>query len=268
MRSSDALDKIAPALAAAQRDAGLVGKGGENKHDKYRYSDLTDFWLACKPVLDKHGLSIVKSSQATVAAFGTTETRNGGTQHIRHVTLTARIMHASGQWIEIDMPGEGHDRADKGIYKAVTGARKYALASLLNLATSDDPEADEGLLREIDAPQRPAEDPKPAAGTKKSVSAKSGLKQKAKADADGKPVGSPWTPENVAVLQAALEERGLEFSDLVASMKKSGLDVPDRVSKWPEEFKPRVKKWLESQPVLENEGEEESEEPVVEYDEE
>ena len=54
-----------------------------------------------------------------------------------------RLSHAeSGEWIEIDIIGEGYDRGDKAVYKAITGARKYGLACLFDLVTTDDPETD------------------------------------------------------------------------------------------------------------------------------
>jgi hypothetical protein len=39
--------------------------------------------------------------------------------------------------------GEGADSADKGAYKAMTGARKYAFRLLFNIPTGDDAERDE-----------------------------------------------------------------------------------------------------------------------------
>jgi hypothetical protein len=44
--------------------------------------------------------------------------------------------------MSVKVLGEGQDRGDKAFYKADTGARKYALANLFNLATDDDPETD------------------------------------------------------------------------------------------------------------------------------
>lgn len=144
MKSSDTIQKLAEALAAAQSEFKIVGTSGENKFDKYTYAKLEDYVAAIKPILPKHGLSILTSVDEVLPLDDRT-TKNGGTEHAVRVKITARLMHSSGEWIEAGGIGEGQDRSDKSVYKAITGARKYALASALGLATSDDPEGDENV---------------------------------------------------------------------------------------------------------------------------
>lgn len=157
MNSSESLKEIAPAMTAAQAEFKGVGKSGYNSHDRYNYANLDDYVRTVQPVLKKHGLSILTSVDE-IQPLENRPTRNDGIQYAIRVKLTIRVQHTSGEWIETQAWGEGQDRADKGIYKAITGARKYALASALGLATIDDPEADEGVG---DAPP-PAAKGKPA----------------------------------------------------------------------------------------------------------
>jgi hypothetical protein len=51
-------------------------------------------------------------------------------------------MHISGESIEYIGYGEGQDRADKALYKAITGGKKYLIANIFNVPTTDDPETD------------------------------------------------------------------------------------------------------------------------------
>lgn len=142
MKSSESLAKLAPALTKAQAEFKGVAKSGRNTFDKYDYANLEDYVHAVRGVLASHGLSLLSSSEEIIPLEDRT-TKNGGCEHAVRVKLTTRIVHESGEWIETSSCGEGQDRADKAVYKAITGARKYALASALNLATTDDPEQDD-----------------------------------------------------------------------------------------------------------------------------
>lgn len=142
MNGSESTQKLYDALHKAQAEFRPVGMTGDNKFDKYSYAKLEDYVRVVRPVFEKHGLAIITSVDDVVELKDRT-TKSGGTEHAVRVKLSARIIHTSGEWIESLGWGEGQDRADKATYKAITGARKYALASALGLATGDDPEGDE-----------------------------------------------------------------------------------------------------------------------------
>jgi len=144
MNKSETIAMLAPALVKAQSEMKAAQKTGDNKFDRYKYSKLEDFFDAAKPVLAKHGLAIVLSTPS-VTALPERATKAGGAEHACQVQVTATLIHVSGEWIETIGHGEGQDRADKSIYKAITGAKKYAIAGLLAIPTTDDPEADESV---------------------------------------------------------------------------------------------------------------------------
>lgn len=144
MQSSENIDQIAAALANVQGNCKMVGKSAHNKFDNYRYADLEDYLAVIKPELYKEGLAVI-TSMATLNRLDNRKTKSGSEDNVVQAELDITIVHKSGQWIRARMYGEGQDRADKSIYKATTGARKYAIASLFNLATSDDPERDESV---------------------------------------------------------------------------------------------------------------------------
>ena len=155
MRHSETLSKIAPALTKAQAAMKGVAKSGNNKFDNYRYANLEDYTEEARPILSANGLSIFYSV-TDVEALQARTTSNGKTEHVVRLRMTITIMHESGEWIEIDSFGEGQDRADKAIYKATTGARKYGIACALGLVTTDDPDGDErvGVDDQPTPPQR------------------------------------------------------------------------------------------------------------------
>lgn len=138
---SEPCDKIAAALVKVSSQVRVVGKGRTNDHDKYNYSELLDYVKATGQALTDCGLMLLSSVDNT-ETLEVRKTQSGSSQYAVRVQLTIRAVHESGQWAQVSVSGEGQDRADKGIYKAITGARKYGIACLLGLATSDDPEAD------------------------------------------------------------------------------------------------------------------------------
>src|SRR3954453_8351783 len=140
MNTSETLSKIAPALAKAQAEFRAVAKSGDNTFDRYYYSTLEDYMTAVRPILNQHGLTLLASVVDTIA-LEDRQTSNGKIEHAVRVKLSMRVLHESGEWIEAESWGEGQDRADKAVYKAITGARKYGIASVFGLVTTDDPEA-------------------------------------------------------------------------------------------------------------------------------
>jgi len=60
------------------------------------------------------------------------------------VKLTLRIIDLdnTAEFIEVEAFGKGIDNADKGLGKAATYARKYALLNAYKIATGEDPDAD------------------------------------------------------------------------------------------------------------------------------
>lgn len=142
MKTSDSITNLASALAKMQAELGIISKSGENKFDKYTYATLEDYIKGTRDTLSKYGFFLIASVESLTQLSDRT-TRNGGLEHAVQISLTIRLIHQSGEWVETRCIGEGQDRADKAVYKAITGARKYAIASVLGLATSDDPEADE-----------------------------------------------------------------------------------------------------------------------------
>ena len=130
MRTSEHLDQLATALAAAQAEMTNPEKTKTAKvasakgQYTYKYADIGDGLNLLRPLLAKNGLSFI---QPTVYE---------GDQ----IILKTRLMHASGQWIECDYPVctiAGHQQMGA----ALTYARRYALFSLVGIAAEEDTDA-------------------------------------------------------------------------------------------------------------------------------
>ncbi len=139
---SSTIAKISAAIVKAQAAIRAAGKSGDNKFDKYTYAKLEDFFDAAKPVMAANGLALLVSV-TSCEALPDRPTKNGGLEHAVRVMLKGDLIHESGEMLTVTGCGEGQDRADKALYKAITGGKKYLLASLFSIPTTDDPEADE-----------------------------------------------------------------------------------------------------------------------------
>jgi hypothetical protein len=146
MQTSEALDKIAPALVKALAEVEGIRKDARNPHFGKLYASLEGVTEATRPILAAHGLAVLQGPGAV----------SSGT-----ISLTTRIIHESGQWIEscVQIPMEKPDPQKAG--SAITYARRYALMAMLNVpAVDDDGEAavGRGPAQAANAPQAPKED--------------------------------------------------------------------------------------------------------------
>ena len=116
-------------------EIGTIEKNGRNDFHKYDYATEADFVHALRPLLNKHRLVIVPS----VASIP--QLVNG----ITELTMKFTIVNIDNPSDKVDMliPGQGQDKGDKGVYKALTGAKKYFIALAFMVATGDDPEKEE-----------------------------------------------------------------------------------------------------------------------------
>ncbi len=107
-----------------------VAKTGHNDFQHYNYATEEDILAEIRPLLIKHGLIILPS----VTGERTIE-------KITSLNIDFKIIDIETKE-EITLPwvGYGHDKLDKGGYKALTGAVKYFLAKTFLLASGNDPE--------------------------------------------------------------------------------------------------------------------------------
>lgn len=123
---------LASKLALVIGEVGNIEKKGRNDFHKYDYVRETDLVAAIGPLFSKYRIVILPSVDEI--------SKNG---EITRVTLSMTVINGDNpdERYDLSWAGEGQDRADKGLYKAYTGAIKYFLMKLLQVATGDDPEA-------------------------------------------------------------------------------------------------------------------------------
>jgi hypothetical protein len=123
MRTSETIDALSAAMASAQGEMKPAIKDATNPHFKSKYADLSSVFEAIRAPFAKHGLSVWQE-------LGNAE---GG------VTVTTRVVHKSGQWVEFGplvVPAGKQDA--QGLGSAATYARRYGLAAALGVVADLD----------------------------------------------------------------------------------------------------------------------------------
>jgi hypothetical protein len=125
---SDAIDKLAEALAKAQGEVEGATKDAHNPAFKQgarvaAYATLASVWEACRRALSSNGLAV-------------TQTTKGG--DATTVTVVTTLWHSSGQWIRGELTMKPQAATPQGIGSAITYARRYALAAMVGVAPEDD----------------------------------------------------------------------------------------------------------------------------------
>ena len=138
---SESIGALVSAIGAVMAEVGYVRGTGRNSHHKYSYTSDEDLAAAVQPALVKHGVAIFP-----VAC----QLDRSGDRCV--IVQTWRVAHSSGEWMQIEIAGEGVDKQDKGTAKALTGARKYLLRLLFCIPTGDDIER-EGQIAMSNAPR-------------------------------------------------------------------------------------------------------------------
>ncbi len=138
---------------AVMKEVGYVQKAGHNDFQNYKYATEADAIKAIRPAMLNHGLCMIPSVESV------NQDEYGNT----NVIMLYRIFDEEGNFLSFRAAGSGNDKnskgvGDKGIYKALTGASKYALLKTFLMETGDDPE----VPSEQDKPfkQEPKAEPK------------------------------------------------------------------------------------------------------------
>lgn len=133
MLTSDSIDLLASALSKAQGEFTPASRSGFNLYHESAYSTLSDVLTACRAPLAKNGLAIIQTTEPT--------------DKPDTVTITTRLMHESGQWVEgvlafpVINSGKGEQRLPpnaQSYMSAMTYARRAGLAAIVGVAPDSD----------------------------------------------------------------------------------------------------------------------------------
>lgn len=124
MEMSESLTEIGVALSKFQGEVNNVSK--DKSGYGYKYADLAQILDVVRPLLAKHGLSVIQMPGKSDSG----------------VTVSTMVLHTSGQWIksetELPMDSAAKMSAAQAAGSVITYARRYALAAALGIAQEDD----------------------------------------------------------------------------------------------------------------------------------
>jgi hypothetical protein len=151
---SPEINELAAALAKAQSEFPVIlkekqgkikgqSKSGNDYEYTYKYADIAAVLKAVIPCLAKND----------IVAIQPTVTEDGG------VYVHTRLIHKSGQWIESTYPVCGVSGDHQKMGAALTYARRYALSSMVGVASDDDVDG-EGT-GDLPPPKHPRNKPEP-----------------------------------------------------------------------------------------------------------
>ncbi len=122
MITSESIAKLAEALSKAQAHMSGAKKANENPFFKSKYSDLSSVIEAISKPFADNDLSFIQSPSFDGSL----------------VTVTTRIMHKSGEWIEgtVMLPPTKNDA--QGYGSAITYGKRYGIQSMAGVPSVDD----------------------------------------------------------------------------------------------------------------------------------
>lgn len=123
MKTSEHIDKIAPAFLAAQRKFKRARKDGKNPHFNSVFSTLENIFDASMEALHSEGISLLQPpSSADGVVFG----------------VETVLMHESGQWFAEPLMLKPPRPDPQSAGSSITYARRYGGAGMLGIASGDD----------------------------------------------------------------------------------------------------------------------------------
>jgi hypothetical protein len=135
MRTSEALDQLATALAKAQSEMKNAKLNATNPHFKNKYANLAEIRDAVTPALTKYGIAVVQGTD--------TDSNN--------IVVFTRLIHASGQWIESRFPIPYDKPQTMG--SGITYGRRYTLAAVTNIAADEDDDGEADNDKAVEKPE-------------------------------------------------------------------------------------------------------------------
>ena len=134
IRTSDQIGEISKALAKAQGKFSAAVKSSQNPAFRSKYADLSSVIDATLEHLNSEGITCMQHP-----ALEYKQISEGNVE--AYITVTTRLLHSSGEWIESDLsiPAVQRDRFDaQSCGSALTYACRYALQSICVVPREDD----------------------------------------------------------------------------------------------------------------------------------
>jgi len=179
----------------------------------YEYLSEEDMVKTLRKILPAHGLTIIPRGMELVNKE-LYNSRNGGRMVNLLLSVTYRLQHTSGEYVEGQAIGEGSDTGDKAANKAMTAAYKYFLRQVFQIAGGIDPDrtASEELARAAKFKGQTGPAQQTTGGTKAAPSNKAGKSEEKK----------ELTPEQKLSNALAYVAKLNSHDDIKAAAKRAG----------------------------------------------
>ncbi len=142
---------IALKILTIAQEVGSIPKNGRNSFHKYDYVTEADVTKYFSKAMHKHGVAMFFS--VLDYQRETYTTRANKSAFLATVKVEVKFIDTeSGESMSSIFYGDGADSDDKGVYKAITGAFKYAMLKTFMVSTGDDPENDAEELARLTMP--------------------------------------------------------------------------------------------------------------------
>lgn len=123
MNKSESIKELAVALAKFQGEVSNPINNAINPHFHNKYATLSEVLNVVRPILSKHGLSMVQ------------EPSGDG----ENIIITTTLFHNSGEYIEFEKLILKADKPTaQGAGSAITYGRRYAISAILGISSEDD----------------------------------------------------------------------------------------------------------------------------------
>jgi len=191
--------KLVKKLSEVMEEVKYIQKTGRNTFHKYTYATESDVAEHVREQLAKRFVMMIPNViESTMREH---KNRSGNIEYIVKVRMEFKFIDGeTGEEISFHTEGEGQDAGDKAVYKAMTGAQKYALLKVFMIPTGDDPESDDGTDERNHQPQQP--------------------KQDLKKQQPQKPVIVPISPDTVGLVKVlAMKISETRNTDMIDSFK-------------------------------------------------
>lgn len=133
MKTSEEIIEVSKALCLAQQQMKPAIKDSTNPHFRSKYSDLSSIWESIRTPVTSNGLSIWQDV----------------TTCEKSVSVTTRVTHISGQWVEfgpLSIPLIKQDAQSIG--SAISYGKRYALCAAVGVVSDDDDDGEKAMGRE------------------------------------------------------------------------------------------------------------------------
>lgn len=145
-------------LTEVMKQVQYIQKKGFNNFNKYKYATESDVQEKVREVLAEQ--NVIMLPDVVEHSVREHTNRKGNVEYIATVKVLFTFIDGdTGEDLKIHSIGEGQDSGDKAVYKAITGAQKYALMKAFMIPTGDDPEADNGVDERNSGKQQKQQEP-------------------------------------------------------------------------------------------------------------